>query len=107
MQLDNKEGLLLCSLHPYLRFSYPFRPRPESATFLFATMVDGGVHPHITEIGVGDGVVLWVLNHIAADDVDILDGVQRGERRNKCAKRLDALIINQLLGIAVVGRKAL
>ena len=38
MQLDNKEGLLLCSLHPYLRFSYPFRPRPESATFLFATM---------------------------------------------------------------------
>ena len=24
--------------HPYLRFSYSFRPRGESATFLFATM---------------------------------------------------------------------
>ena len=24
----------------YLRFSYPFRPRAESATFLFATMVN-------------------------------------------------------------------
>ena len=33
-----RECLLLCSLHPYLRFSYPFRPRPESATFLLATM---------------------------------------------------------------------
>jgi len=39
MRLYNKWGLLLCSPHPYLRFSYAFRPMPEGATFLFATMV--------------------------------------------------------------------
>ena len=39
MHLDNKKGLLLCSPRPYRRFSYSFRPRGESATFLFATML--------------------------------------------------------------------
>ena len=39
MHLNNTRGLILCSPHPYLRFSYSFRPRGESATFLFATMV--------------------------------------------------------------------
>jgi len=28
----------MCSPHRYLRFSYSFRPRGESATFLFATV---------------------------------------------------------------------
>jgi len=28
----------------YLRFSYPFRPRAESATFLFATLVSCWAH---------------------------------------------------------------
>jgi hypothetical protein len=37
MHLHNKKGLILCSPHPYLRFSYSFHPRGESATFLFAT----------------------------------------------------------------------
>ena len=29
----------MCSPRPYRRFSYSFRPRGESATFLFATMI--------------------------------------------------------------------
>jgi len=32
----------------YLRFFYPFRPRAESATFLFATMVGKGVNKMTT-----------------------------------------------------------
>ena len=30
----------------YIRFSYPFQPRAESATFLFATMVVGAKLRH-------------------------------------------------------------
>ena len=40
MVLASQKSLILCSPHPYLRFSYSFRPMGESATFLFATQVD-------------------------------------------------------------------
>jgi hypothetical protein len=36
----------------YLRFSYPFLPRAESATFLFATILNQGLHAHsLTQAG--------------------------------------------------------
>ena len=38
LHLASQKRLILCSPHPYLRFSYSFQPRAESATFLFATM---------------------------------------------------------------------
>ena len=39
--------------HPYLRFSYSFRPRGESATFLFATIVKGRCNCRVKERGSG------------------------------------------------------
>ena len=49
MHLDNKRKLILCSPHLYQLFSYSFRPRGESATFLLAAM-------HDTHLGQNGGV---------------------------------------------------
>jgi len=46
----------------YLRFSYPLRPRAESATFLFATMVD--IY-RVTSAGMGQWLILKSLGRLS------------------------------------------
>jgi hypothetical protein len=47
MHPDNKIVSFVVITASYLRFSYAFRPRRESATFLLATMLATGVVPFL------------------------------------------------------------
>jgi hypothetical protein len=56
----------------YLRFSCHFRPRPESATFLLATMVDGG-HAHSFCSCLADGEIETTSTTMHVDVVEKVD----------------------------------
>jgi len=48
--MDVSTQIIACCAYrcSYLRFSYPFRPRAESATFLFATLVSGRINVFVS-----------------------------------------------------------